>query len=199
MIKRWLARAAEWDRQVSAWVAQAPAPPQRNWSYWLALLGAHLGDTWLWGLVVLWEWQRTRIPSEIAIDSRNILNPVGLPAHPIEAQRSRLIRDWFMALLVALGANLLIKQMVKRPRPGTGTLLYGHGPDAFSFPSGHAMRMGVMATWADSLWPGRGWRIHLLTLWVCWSRVRLGIHYVGDVLVGLSLGGLIGRSVRRRD
>lgn len=198
MIKRWLAVLGEWDRQISAWVAAVSVNQRRNWSYWLALIGAHLGDTWLWALVVAWEWQRVRSSNEpkIAKAFPTHAESVHQPTQPTDMERARLIRSWFFTLLTALGINLLIKQLAKRTRPGTGTLLYGSGPDEYSFPSGHAMRMGVVVTWAEILWPGLGGLIRLLTLWVCWSRVRLGIHYVGDVLVGLGLGGLIGRSLR---
>ncbi len=197
MIKRWSAVLAEWDKQVSAWVA-TPASHQRHWSYWLALIGAHLGDTWLWGLVIVWEWQRARSSNnpKIAKALPTDAEPVHQPTQPSGPERTRLIRSWFLALLAALGINLLIKQLAKRTRPGVGTLLYGAGPDEYSFPSGHAMRMGVIVTWANTLWPGRSSLIYLLALWVCWSRVRLGIHYIGDVLVGCGLGGLIGRLTR---
>jgi undecaprenyl-diphosphatase len=108
-----------------------------------------------------------------------------------------VIRQWLVALLVALGVNLLLKQWVKRARPGTGNLLYGHGPDEYSFPSGHAMRMAVLLEWSRTLWPTWGWLTWRLALWVGWSRVYLGINYLGDIVVGLGLGGLIGRTVRR--
>lgn len=75
--------------------------------------------------------------------------------------------------------------------------MYGSGPDVHSFPSGHGARMGANAPWAFLLLGGWGWLTWPLTLWVGWSRVAMGVHYLGDVLAGFLVGGLVSLAVRR--
>jgi undecaprenyl-diphosphatase len=76
----------------------------------------------------------------------------------------------------------LIKRRVHRARPPV--LPHIPAPDRFSFPSGHA-------TAALSVGLGYGLAFPALAPWlvgaallVGWSRVVLGVHYPGDVLVG---------------
>lgn len=203
-MKQVLGWLQQWDARVSRQIALPLArQQQRGWSYWLALVGAHLGDSWLWAAVVLWEWWRSppNPPANFALAAPRPDPPRASNREATrgaeEPGRVKRIHRWMLALLLAFVANMLLKQLIKRTRPSTADFLYGPGPDGYSFPSGHAMRMGVIGVWAQTIWPGRGWLIWPLTLWITWSRVRLGIHYVGDVVVGLGLGGLIGRSLRR--
>lgn len=168
----WLApvrsRLAAWDRGLSAWLVRRP-PPHPQWDR-LARLGAHLGDSWLWALVGFLLWRMGR--------------------------HAGLLRGALVSLGVQAGVTLLLKQLVRRPRPGEGAFLYGPGPDVHSFPSGHAMRMTVIALWASWQWPA--WRslYWAATALVSWSRVRLGIHYAGDVMAGWLLGACIAIAVR---
>jgi membrane-associated phospholipid phosphatase len=146
-------------------------------SYWVTQIGAHLGDAWLWVLIAGWKLRQ---------------------AHraPYAAVYAPRIYAWLASLVAAAGVTLVVKQHVRRPRPGTGAFLYGGGPDVYSFPSGHGLRLGVVLVWANQLWPGcRPWA-WLVALWVCASRIRLGIHYLGDVVAGLALGALVGQCFR---
>ncbi|GEM_PF-36473 len=147
--------------------------------HWLALVGAHLGDSWLWALVAGLLWRRAS----------------QLPA-PADQARKRLLLAWVGTLVGGMGLALAIKQRLRRARPGTGALLYGGGPDVHSFPSGHGVRAGILKAWASALLPGAGPWAWLLALWIGWSRVALGIHYVGDVLVGFILGLGVGKLAR---
>ncbi|NJN81495.1 MAG: phosphatase PAP2 family protein [Caldilineaceae bacterium] len=145
----------------------------------LALVGAHLGDSWLWVIVaalLLRKSQRGRGQDD--------------------GRGQRRVIGWLLSFAAAIVLTLVVKQTVQRQRPGAGILLYGAGADVHSFPSGHAARMGATAVWATALWPTWGWLLWPLTFWICWSRVRLGVHYVGDMLAGLLLGGLVGATVR---
>ncbi|HWE41891.1 MAG TPA: phosphatase PAP2 family protein [Gemmatimonadaceae bacterium] len=91
--------------------------------------------------------------------------------------------------LVALVASHLIVQLVKRtvgrPRPSRhGARQWADEPDRFSFPSGHsAAAMSVSVVYALAYGHGALLLLPLATL-VGMSRVRLGVHYPGDVVAG---------------
>jgi undecaprenyl-diphosphatase len=176
----WLERLHRWDAAVSGRLAQpAGESVTPDGVHRLAVLGAHLGDTWLWLILTGWAWRSAH------------------QQKPADGGRQmRRVQRWATGMLLVGGLTLIIKHFVRRPRPGHGAYLYGPGPDVHSFPSGHAMRMGVLLVWAPTLWPGWGRWSWLLALWVGWSRVRLGIHYVGDVLAGAVMGLIIGALLR---
>ena len=144
--------------------------------YWLAHVGAHLGDSIIWLLMTLFLWRRSRGNRQ---------------------EQSSLI-GWTLSFAGGLLGTMLVKQAVRRPRPGSGRFLYGIGPDEHSFPSGHGVRCGVILTWATAFWPGAGKLAPLLVLWISWARVALNIHYIGDVVAGLILGAGLSRIIRKR-
>jgi undecaprenyl-diphosphatase len=135
----------------------------------LAVVLAHSGDSWFWlaGLALLW-WQ-------------------GSPFWQARAQ--------LMALGVILTAVtvILIKLTVRRRRPeGEWGTLY-RSTDPHSFPSGHAARAVLLAVLAASTGPA--WFALLLIIWaplVALARVAMGVHYLTDILAGMSLGLAIG-------
>ena len=164
------------DESLSAAVALTES--QRVWRdplFWLANVGAHLGDSILWAAITALLWRK-------AGDD---------PA------RRRLLSGWVAAFAGAVAVTLAIKRIFRRPRPGTGQMLYGPGADQHSFPSGHGARVGVILVWAEALWPGAGWLAPFLGLWIGWARVALGIHYVGDVLAGMALGWVVGKLAQK--
>lgn len=102
----------------------------------------------------------------------------------------RLSVAWGLAAGVTVG----LKHLVRRPRP-YATLPGVHprsGPpsDPFSMPSGHtALAFATAVSWSLShpQWyvvvPGAVWAVSVGV-----SRVWLGVHYPGDVLVGALVG-----------
>jgi membrane-associated phospholipid phosphatase len=97
--------------------------------------------------------------------------------------------------LVTMGADTLLKNAIRRPRPTLPHPL-AHA-FSFSFPSGHAsgaasVYLPVVAVLATAL-PEFARRASvaaatLLCLAVAGSRVVLGLHYPSDVIAGLALG-----------
>lgn len=164
------------DESVSARIALNESQRSgRNPLFWLANVGAHLGDSLLWAGITALLWRK-------AGDD---------PA------RKHLLGGWMAAFAGAVAVTLIIKRIFRRPRPGTGQMLYGPGADQHSFPSGHGARVGVILVWAELLWPSAGWLAPLIGLWIGWARVAMGIHYVGDVLAGIVLGWGVGKLAQK--
>lgn len=129
---------------------------------------AHSGDSWFWAtaMAVIWlvDWNGPW-------HYRAAVLGIGIVG---------------MALLV-----LSIKFLVRRRRPeGEWGRIY-RSTDPHSFPSGHAARAALLAVLAWGVGPL--WLAVLLTLWapiVSLARVRMGVHYLSDILAGMALGAL---------
>jgi len=105
--------------------------------------------------------------------------------------RVSVLLAWHALLL--LGVSHVCVQIVKRfavrERPNVRLSYQAliSVPDRFSFPSGHAcaaMAVAVAYAWA---FPSLAVPMLLLSLMVGFSRVMLGVHYPGDVLVGQAI------------
>ena len=108
-----------------------------------------------------------------------------------------LAKALFVAVPVSAveALGFLVKRLVARPRPPIADPSQPKQiplPFSKSFPSSHAS-MAVVGTFTvGAMYPAAIPVLAALTLVLCFSRVYLGVHYLGDVLGGLALGLLFG-------
>ena len=102
------------------------------------------------------------------------------------------------SLVVSHLAVQLIKRTVGRPRPSRGTLARALvvEPDRFSFPSGHAAAAMALAVSYAVTWPILTLPLVALAVVIGATRVCLGVHYPGDVVVGQLLSIVTVASLR---
>jgi len=96
-----------------------------------------------------------------------------------------------IAFSIELPLYLILKNTIKRERP-FATLpsirLRFHPSDKFSFPSGHTAAAFLMATIISQFFPWITIPIFIWAVFVGFSRVYLGVHYLTDILMGMILG-----------
>ena len=97
--------------------------------------------------------------------------------------------------------DLLIKPLVARPRPTQDLLVkytidtaLGYRESNFSFFSAHAANTFTMAIYMIFLVRNRAFTIAmaLWSLFNCYTRLYLGVHYPSDILCGLLFGAIVG-------
>ena len=94
-------------------------------------------------------------------------------------------------LVIGIGGltSTIIKYITKRKRPDEQVALkYIATGDQYSFPSGHATRMGITGMFMTLYYPVFGWIFFLWALGVCYGRIALQIHYFLDITCGIVLG-----------
>jgi undecaprenyl-diphosphatase len=123
------------------------------------------------------------------------------------------IKAWILVLMAGLTivfsdltSTHLFKEVFHRPRPchepalaGIIHLVNGNCGGKYGFISSHASNSFALATFL-ALLLGKKIRFFtpLILLWallLCYSRIYLGVHYPGDVIVGAILGAGIGAAV----
>lgn len=149
---------------------QLTLPLDSNWRRW-ARLAAHLGDGPLvfggLGLVyAIGWWADIRILRQAA---------VGL----------------VVLVLLAMVVVSLCKFTARRRRPHPPGEFVTFAYDVYSFPSGHAARLAALAIGGLFFDVSLGWTLLVLAVSVALARVLVGVHYLGDILMGLVLGGLV--------
>ncbi|MGW3072195.1 MULTISPECIES: phosphatase PAP2 family protein [unclassified Kitasatospora] len=95
--------------------------------------------------------------------------------------------------LASVTANLVGKQLVRRPRPDReqAKVVVGRQvpmPESASFPSGHMASATAFATAVGVLLPPMAVPLGAVAAAVGYSRVHTGVHYPGDVAAGALLG-----------
>ena len=133
---------------------------------------SHSGDSWYWcaGLFVIWIFS--------------------------EGEAQRVTAFWGLAIAGTAVLVFLIKKGFKRERPaGEWGGIY-RKQDPHSFPSGHAVRAGLIICLAWQTF-GTPW-LFVFILWgvvMTLSRVVMGVHYFSDIVAGILLGLAIGTLV----
>jgi undecaprenyl-diphosphatase len=154
-----LMRLSAHDRALRTRCAISPAAPRASLFAWTAV--THLGGTG---------------PSLLAAS-------LPLLACCMLHQASRLA---LMTLVVSHLLVQLVKRTFVRDRPAKveGCVSLVREPDRFSFPSGHAAASMSVALAYGATFPAWPAPLLLLAAAVGFSRVRLGVHYPSDVLMG---------------
>ena len=103
---------------------------------------------------------------------------------------------WYLGNLLfsSLLQQGILKRVFGRLRPcqiQVGVAFLGACPLDYSFPSGHATISFAAATFLFWLNRKLGIFAYLLAGLVAYSRVYLGVHYLGDITVGALLGCLL--------
>lgn len=102
--------------------------------------------------------------------------------------------------LMALGVNDFvcgkwIKPYFQRPRPpnaGLDVIVRSPHFGQFGFVSNHAANCFLMATFLSFYFPKKWWLFYSVAFLIALSRVYVGVHYPGDVLVGAMIGSCFG-------
>jgi diacylglycerol kinase family enzyme/membrane-associated phospholipid phosphatase len=99
-----------------------------------------------------------------------------------------------MAFSSAL-VNILLKRFFGRVRPDLENLQshrrLHREPGSLSFPSGHSSSAAAFVTGLAMESPLAGAALAPVALGVGYSRVHVGVHYPGDVVAGLAVGGAV--------
>ena len=136
----------------------------------IAAFLAHSGDSWFWcgALFCLWLFS--------------------------SGERERTLAYWGGSIALTALLVFFLKRLIARARPeGDWGNVY-RKTDPYSFPSGHAVRAGLILALAFHTF-SQPLILVLFCIWavlVILSRVATGVHYFFDIFAGFLLGILIG-------
>ena len=112
------------------------------------------------------------------------------------AQNKKDISYLITGSAITVLINMIIKNIVQRPRPDGIKLTVEAG---YSFPSAHAMLSifvyGFIIYLLSKQKDNKSSKIlsialAVLILWISFSRIYLGVHYLSDVIIGAIYGGI---------
>ncbi|TFV53689.1 phosphatase PAP2 family protein [Blastococcus sp. TF02A_35] len=156
------------DARLHSYVGSLPTTPADRW---LRRLSAFADRGKLWFLVAL---------------------VVGSRRGPL---RRGAIRGVGSMLFSSAVVNVVLKRVFGRVRPDLENLQthrrLRREPGSLSFPSGHSSSAAAFVTGLAMESPAAGAALAPLALGVGYSRVHVGVHYPGDVLAGLAVGGAV--------
>lgn len=108
-----------------------------------------------------------------------------------DSKGESLLYSMLAGFIVELPLYLLLKNMIRRPRP-CHALVDGWASfepaDKFSLPSGHTAAAFVMATSVYFIYPALFYIALTWAFAIGISRVVLGVHYPMDIVAGALLG-----------
>jgi undecaprenyl-diphosphatase len=113
--------------------------------------------------------------------------------------QGRWSQTWWREVVIPLTAASAvvegpIKSYFRRRRPFIDlvrAIVIGKKPGTWSFPSGHAATAFAGAYLMRRLFPSLRWFFYPIAGLVAFSRVYLGVHYPGDVLIGSVSGHVL--------
>jgi diacylglycerol kinase family enzyme/membrane-associated phospholipid phosphatase len=157
-----------WDARLHAFVGRLPQTPADRWLRRLSTWANH-GRLWT------------------VIGALLVLRKGPLRRGAIRGLGS-------MAVSSAL-VNIVLKRIFGRVRPDLANLQshrrLRREPGSLSFPSGHSSSAAAFVTGLAMESPLAGASLAPVALGVGYSRVHVGVHYPGDVLAGLAVGGAV--------
>ena len=157
-----------WDARLLARVGRLPTTPADRWLRRLSTFANH-GKLWLVLGVVL-----------------------GVKRGPLRRGAVRGVGS--LAASSAL-VNVVLKRLFGRVRPDLANIessrALRRSPHTLSFPSGHSASAAAFATGVAPVSPAAAALVAPLALGVGYSRVHVGVHYPGDVVAGMTIGGAI--------
>ncbi len=111
-------------------------------------------------------------------------------------ERRWLVVGSIVALAISdLTSSSLVKPLVERPRPCHNltdiNLLVNCGA-GFSMPSSHAANAFAQWMFWSATVPKLRWHLFVVACLVAISRLFVGVHYPGDILIGGLIGILVG-------
>jgi diacylglycerol kinase family enzyme/membrane-associated phospholipid phosphatase len=157
-----------WDARLHAFIGRLPMTPADRWLRRLSTFANH-GRLWLVIGVLL-----------------------GVRKGPLRRGAVRGLGS--MAISSAL-VNVVLKRIFGRVRPDLENLQHHRRlrrePGSLSFPSGHSSSAAAFVTGLAMESPLAGAALAPVALGVGYSRVHVGVHYPGDVVAGLAVGGAV--------
>lgn len=163
------------DRRLFLRVNQMPHPPLLN--RFMYALTQVMNGGWGWILILLGA---TLIDRERGLQAlRQVAPPMWLSTMTIEYP---------------------VKSYFRRRRPFLDVVqavVIGRKPGSYSFPSGHSAAAFAGAWLMSRHYPELRPAWYLLAATVSFSRVYLGVHYPGDVIIGAAAGTALAEATRR--